>query len=76
MMKYFLILYTVLSLCCCTFIYEDFGGPLDYSPKDFTEGVSHIHNALEQLGPPAAVSAYENGLLFMYEHIKTRERQL
>lgn len=76
MLKYSLILYAVLSLCCCTYIYEDFGTSLDYSPKDFTEGVSHFHNALEQLGPPTTVSAYENGLLFMYEHIKTQERQL
>jgi len=70
----------LLLLVCifqgCTVIHTQIDSPLPFDAKYITRDQTHISTVLENLGPPAKLSALGNGVVFLYEYTLITERQL
>lgn len=59
----------------CAHLEHDLGRPLALDTLGtFAEG-SQYSEVLDRLGPPTKVSALPEGIAFLYEHVKLKERQ-
>ena len=65
-----------LWLVGCTIIGKHYDTPLDDTEIELLVGKVTYANTLDQLGPPAKVSALGDGLVFLYEHAIIAEKQL
>lgn len=71
------LLAAVLLLCGgCTMIRTESGQPIEVTALPEPGESVHYRDVLARLGPPNRMSASESELLFLYEHISSRERQL
>jgi hypothetical protein len=69
----------ILFLCIlqgCTIIHKQIDSQLQFDKNDFKRDQTHISTVLENLGPPAKMSALGNGVAFLYEYTLITERQL
>ena len=70
----------VLLLVCifqgCTVIHKQIDSPLQFDEKYISRDQTHINTVLENLGPPAKLSALGNGVVFLYEYTLITERQI
>lgn len=61
----------------CTVLDRELG---DHLPQEgeavFQVEGTNVGDVLEELGPPAKISALPGGFVFVYEHLEIRERQL
>jgi hypothetical protein len=60
----------------CTVLRKEIDVPVDHAEINLKEGVTHYRTVLQQLGPPAEMSALPKGLAFLYEHIIANEKQI
>ena len=60
----------------CTVIHKQIDSPLKFDEKYINRDQIHISTILENLGPPAKLSALGNGVVFLYEYTLITERQL
>lgn len=66
----------VLSFTACTVIHKKIDTPLDLSQTTLQGRETHFSSILDQLGPPAKVSALPSGMVFLYEHVSATEKQI
>ena len=70
----------LLLLVCifqgCTVIHKQIDSPLQFDEKYINRDQTYISTVLENLGPPAKMSALGNGVVFLYEYTLITERQL
>ena len=74
--KIIVLAYVIIWPVGCTIIKENIDAPIDHAKAELLVGETKYSQALNQLGPPAKVSALGNGLAFLYEHAVTAENQL
>ena len=60
----------------CTVIHKQIDSPLQFDEKYINRDQTHISTILENLGPPAKLSALGNGVVFLYEYTLITERQI
>jgi hypothetical protein len=60
----------------CSVLKKEIGVAVDPAEIGFLEGETHYRAILDQLGPPAKVSALPEGLAFLYEYARTDEKQI
>jgi hypothetical protein len=68
--------FAILAVGGCTIIHKDIDTPLDLSQSILQEENTHFSSILDQLGPPAKISALPNGMAFLYEYVSITERQI
>ena len=68
-------IFVTASLSGCAYLEHELGTPLSVELlNELPEGSSYA-KVLDQLGPPTKMSALPDGMTFLYEHIKLKERQ-
>lgn len=50
--------------------------PIGKAIEGVETGQTHYKDVLDRLGPPAKISAIPGGMVFLYEHVETTQRQL
>jgi len=63
------------ALSGCALYDHDLGVPLNLESIEKLSPGSHYSEVLEELGPPTKMTALENGMAFLYEHVTLTERQ-
>ena len=70
----------ILLLVCifqgCTVIHKQIDSSLQFDEKYINQNQTYISTVLENLGPPAKLSALGNGVVFLYEYTLITERQI
>lgn len=64
------------SIVGCSVLRVELDAPIDRPTGGYHEGRTHYRNVLADLGPPANVSQYNDGVAFLYEHLAIRENQV
>jgi hypothetical protein len=64
-----------MALSGCAVIRKEYGRPVPETGR-FVDGQTHYRDVLEELGPPAKLSAMDEGMVFLYERAALTEKQL
>lgn len=65
-----------ISLCSCTVISKNIDSERVLDDDSFELASTHVSDVIDVIGPPSKLSMYNDGLVFLYESIEKRERQL
>lgn len=63
-------------LSSCTVISKNIDSDRDLEGDTFEVESTHVSDVIEEIGPPSKLSRYGSGMVFLYESIEKRERQL
>ena len=66
----------IVTLCSCTVISKDINRDIELDKNTFELSKTHFRDVINLIGPPAKLSKYNKGLVFLYESIDIKERQL
>ncbi len=69
------ILFPGLLLAGCSSLHTKVDPGISREQCDFEEGAAHYHEVLDDLGPPARLSAIPGGFVFIYEALVVDEKQ-
>ncbi len=72
----FLVAMISILFAGCTVLRKEIDVPIDHAEISLKEGETHYRTVLQQLGPPAELSALPKGQAFLYEHIIAKEKQI
>ncbi len=64
------------GLSGCSVLRVELDVPIDRPAGGYPVGDTHYRTVVDELGPPTTVSAFNDGVAFLYEHMVIRERQL
>lgn len=59
----------------CTIMRQKYGTPIP-EPSQFQPQETHFREVMKELGPPSDLSRMNDGMVFLYERVFLRERQL
>ena len=65
-----------MGLCSCTVISKKIDNVRALEEHSFILSETHYREVIDKVGPPSKLSTYNDGLVFLYESIDIRERQL
>lgn len=68
--------FLIIALCSCTVISKDINTDVKLDENTFELSQTHISDVIDLIGPPSKLTKYNEGLVFLYESIEIRERQL
>ena len=71
-----IIAFVIPCMGSCTIISTKIDNPIKYEDQSLQTDITHYSNVLNLLGPPSKISKYNKGLVFLYETIDIKERQL
>ncbi len=68
-------LIVAMGLGGCSVLRVEIDAPIIRPAEGYHKGVTHYRTVLDDLGPPANVSAFNDGVAFLYEQLVIRENQ-
>lgn len=74
--KLLLIVLSIITLNSCTVISKDIDKSAVLDDKTFELNTTHYRDVIDAFGPPAKLSKYNKGLVFLYESIDINEYQI
>lgn len=66
----------IVTLGSCTVISKDINTDIELDKSTFELSKTHFRDLINSIGPPAKLSKYSEGLVFLYESIDIKERQI
>jgi hypothetical protein len=71
-----ILLLLITGLCSCTAISKKIDAERTLDERSFILSETHYREVIGKIGPPSKLSKYNDGLVFLYESIDIKERQL
>ena len=75
LLRWIAFLVLLIALTGCAWITKQYDTPLDTAVTGLTEERVHYYRVLDELGPPANISALADGFAFQYETVQIDEQQ-
>lgn len=76
LLQSFIVIAFAMSLSSCTVISKKIDSERDLQGDSFKVDSTHVSEVIDDIGPPSKLSRYGDGLVFLYESIEKRERQI